>query len=42
MAGTTPFTIGADAICADGVCGKLTGVVFDPVAQAVTDPTPQT
>ncbi len=36
MAGTTPFTIGADAICADGACGKLTGVVFDPVAQAVT------
>jgi sporulation protein YlmC with PRC-barrel domain len=36
MAGTTPFTIGADAICADGACGKLTGVVFDPIAQAVT------
>ena len=36
MAGTAPFTIGADAICADGACGKLTGVVFDPVAQAAT------
>src|SRR5271157_4075137 len=36
MAGMTPFTIGADAICADGACGKLTGVVFDPVARAVT------
>lgn len=36
MAGTTPFTIGADAVCADGTCAKLTGVVFDPVAQAVT------
>jgi hypothetical protein len=36
MAGTTRFTIVADAICADGACGKLSGVVFDPVAQAVT------
>jgi hypothetical protein len=36
MAGTTPFTIGADAICTDGACGKLTCVVVDPVAQAVT------
>ena len=36
MAGTTPFTIGADAICIDGACGKLTCVVVDPVAQAVT------
>lgn len=35
-AGTTPFTIGAEAICADGGCGKLSGVVFDPAAQAVT------
>jgi sporulation protein YlmC with PRC-barrel domain len=36
VAGTTPFTIGAGATCTDGACGKLTGVVLDPVAQAVT------
>jgi hypothetical protein len=36
MTGMTPFTIGADAICTDGACGKLTCVVVDPVAQAVT------
>jgi sporulation protein YlmC with PRC-barrel domain len=36
MAGTTAFTIGTDAICTDGACGKLTCVVIDPVAQAVT------
>jgi sporulation protein YlmC with PRC-barrel domain len=35
MAGT-PFVIGADARCADGVCGKVTRVVVDPVARAVT------
>ena len=32
----TPFRIGADAVCADGVCGKVTRVVVDPVARAVT------
>ena len=32
----TPFVIGADARCADGVCGKVTRVVVDPVARAVT------
>ena len=32
----TPFRIGADARCADGVCGKVTRVVVDPVARAVT------
>ncbi|MGH3155802.1 MAG: PRC-barrel domain-containing protein [Streptosporangiaceae bacterium] len=36
MTGTTLFTIGADAVCTDGACGKLTCVVVDPVAQAVT------
>ena len=36
MAQTTPFTIGADARCADGACGKVTSVVVDPVARAVT------
>jgi sporulation protein YlmC with PRC-barrel domain len=32
----TPFTIGADARCTDGVCGKVTRVVVDPVARTVT------
>ena len=36
MADTTPFTIGADASCADGVCGEVSRVVVDPVARAVT------
>lgn len=36
MADTTQFTIGADASCVDGVCGKVSGVVVDPVARAVT------
>jgi sporulation protein YlmC with PRC-barrel domain len=35
MAETT-FAIGADARCADGVCGKVTRVVVDPVKRAVT------
>jgi sporulation protein YlmC with PRC-barrel domain len=33
----TPFVIGADARCADGVCGKVVRVVVDPVARAVTN-----
>jgi sporulation protein YlmC with PRC-barrel domain len=36
MAETTPFTIGADASCTDGVCGEVTRVVVDPLARAVT------
>jgi len=32
----TPFVIGADARCGDGVCGKVTRVVVDPVKRAVT------
>jgi sporulation protein YlmC with PRC-barrel domain len=36
MADTTPFTIGADARCTDGVCGEVSRVVVDPVARAVT------
>ncbi|MGO8937063.1 MAG: PRC-barrel domain-containing protein [Mycobacterium sp.] len=32
----TPLAIGADARCADGVCGKVTHVVVDPVKRAVT------
>ena len=36
MPETTPFTIGADASCSDGTCGKVTRVVVDPVARTVT------
>ncbi len=36
MAKTTPFTIGADASCTDGVCGEVSRVVVDPVVRAVT------
>ena len=36
MAGTTPFTIGADANCTDGICGKLSRLVIDPGARSVT------
>ncbi len=36
MAGTTPFTIGADASCTDGACGKVSRVIVDPAARAVT------
>ncbi len=36
MSETTQFTIGADASCTDGVCGKVIRVVVDPVARAVT------
>jgi len=32
----TPFVIGAGARCADGVCGKVTHIVVDPVKRAVT------
>jgi hypothetical protein len=32
MAQTTPFTIGANASCTDGSCGKVSSVVVDPVA----------
>jgi sporulation protein YlmC with PRC-barrel domain len=32
----TPFVIGADVRCSDGVGGKVIGVVVDPVARAVT------
>ena len=32
----TPFAMGADARCADGVCGKVTHIVVDPVKRAVT------
>ncbi|HEY7919892.1 MAG TPA: PRC-barrel domain-containing protein [Streptosporangiaceae bacterium] len=36
MAETTQFTIGDEARCTDGVCGEMTRVVVDPVAQTVT------
>jgi sporulation protein YlmC with PRC-barrel domain len=36
MAQTTPFTIGADASCTDGVCGEVSRVVIDPVAGELT------
>ncbi len=36
MADTTAVTIGAEASCTDGVCGEVTRVVIDPVAQALT------
>ncbi len=36
MAEETVFTIGVDAICTDGVCGKVIRVVVDPVDRAVT------
>jgi hypothetical protein len=36
MAGTTPFTIGADGNCTDGICGKLSRLVIDPGARSVT------
>jgi len=36
LAETMPFTIGAGASCTDGACGKVTCVVVDPVARAVT------
>jgi sporulation protein YlmC with PRC-barrel domain len=32
----TPFVIGAEASCTDGVCGQLVRVVVDPVERAVT------
>jgi sporulation protein YlmC with PRC-barrel domain len=36
MPGTEQFTIGAEVSCTDGACGKLSRVVVDPVARAVT------
>ncbi len=37
MAATVEFAIGSEVSCVDGVCGRLTRVVVDPVARAVTD-----
>lgn len=36
MAGTTPFTIGADVSCTDGVCGKVSRLVIVPRTRTVT------
>jgi hypothetical protein len=36
MTQTTQFTIGAEASCRDGVCGEVTRVVVDPVAETLT------
>ena len=36
MAETVQFTIGADASCTDGACGRVSRVVVDPVARVVT------
>jgi sporulation protein YlmC with PRC-barrel domain len=32
----TQFTIGVDAVCTDGICGEVSRVVIDPVAEVVT------
>jgi sporulation protein YlmC with PRC-barrel domain len=36
VAEMTQFTIGAQARCTDGVCGEVSRVVVDPVAETVT------
>jgi sporulation protein YlmC with PRC-barrel domain len=36
MAAETEFAIGAEAGCADGPCGKVSGVILDPDTRAVT------
>lgn len=36
MTPSTPFTIGSEASCSDGACGKVIRVVVDPIAKVVT------
>jgi sporulation protein YlmC with PRC-barrel domain len=36
MSETAEFDIGSDVACRDGVCGRLSRVVVDPVARAIT------
>ena len=36
VANTTLFTIGADVSCTDGACGKVSRLVIDPAARAIT------
>jgi sporulation protein YlmC with PRC-barrel domain len=37
MAAAVEFAIGTEVSCVDGICGRLTRVVVDPVAKAITD-----
>lgn len=37
MTKTTQFMIGSEVRCRDGACGKLSRVIVDPLARAVTD-----
>jgi sporulation protein YlmC with PRC-barrel domain len=37
MAEPVKFMIGAEARCTDGACGRVTRVVLDPIARALTD-----
>ncbi len=37
MPAAVEFAIGSEVSCEDGICGRLTRVVVDPVARAVTD-----
>jgi sporulation protein YlmC with PRC-barrel domain len=36
VAGTIPYAIGAVARCTDGICGRLTQVVLNPIEKVVT------
>ena len=36
MGGESEYAIGAEVTCSEGACGKLTRVVIDPVARALT------
>ena len=36
MAGAIEFTIGAEVSCEDGICGRVSRVVVDPLAEVVT------
>jgi sporulation protein YlmC with PRC-barrel domain len=36
MAESIPFTIGSEASCIDGACGRVTQIVVDPLDQTVT------
>ena len=36
VADSTPLTIGAEARCTDGTCGRVTQVVIDPIDEKVT------
>ncbi len=36
MAEAARFTIGAEASCSDGVCGKVSRLIIDPAALTVS------